>query len=98
MDLTETQRFWKAHLDALEEFDGSAAEYARLHDLSVKKLYVYKSSLRAKAVASTTTSFVQVSTQSVSSQAGVLVMLPNGVRLSLPDVIAPGLLERLARL
>lgn len=97
-DLTEKQRYWKSHLDALEMFEGSAAEYARLHDVSVKKLYVYKTQIRRFAESSEmTTGFLKVTTSSnVSSP--VTVSLPNGVRLSLPDVNAPGFLERLARL
>jgi hypothetical protein len=42
MELTKKQRFWKRHLDALESFDGTTAEYARLHGLEPKKLYVYR--------------------------------------------------------
>jgi hypothetical protein len=48
MELTKKQQFWKAHLDALELFEGSAADYARLHDLEVKKLYVYKTAIRER--------------------------------------------------
>ncbi len=44
--LTENQQFWKAHLEELEAFDGSAAEYARVHGLEAKKLYSYKTRLR----------------------------------------------------
>jgi len=95
--LTQKQAFWQAHIEAAEGFSGSLADYARLHDLEVKQLYVYKTSLREKAVLAESTGFVQVTTrQSVMMSTGIQVTLPNGVRLSLPD--APGLLERLARL
>jgi len=96
-DLTKKQRYWQAHLTALEEFDGSVAEYARLHGLQAKQLYVYKTKLRACAQRMET-SFVQVTTASLSMRSGVTVSLPNGVRLSLPNLEAPGLLERLFRL
>ena len=105
MELTQTQRYWKSHLDALADFDGSAADYARLHGVEVKKLYVYRTVLRERvALASLPNNgadgrFVRVSqTTTVGLSASVGVTLPNGVRLSLPDLNAPGLLERLARL
>ncbi|MEQ9587962.1 MAG: hypothetical protein RJS97_08410 [Parvibaculaceae bacterium] len=102
MALTKNQLYWKSHLEALQSFDGTAAEYARLHDLEVKKLYVYKSWWRDHGgeVEQAASGFVRVTTQTAQAQysPGVQVMLPNGVRLGLPDVTAPGLLERLARL
>ena len=101
MELTQKQAYWKAHIEAADDFDGSLADYARLHDLEVKQLYVYKTSLREKAALAESTGFVQVTTrsrQTMTMNTGMNVTLPNGVRLSLPDVNAPGLLERLARL
>lgn len=96
--LTKKQQFWKAHLDALELFDGSAADYARLHGLEPKKLYVYKTALRERTESlKTSSAFVQVTTATLT-QSPVTVSLPNGVRLSLPHLEVPGLLERLARL
>ncbi len=104
-DLTKKQRYWQAHLTALEEFDGNAAEYARLHGLQAKQLYVYKTKLRECAEQTspapqeqTSSQFVQVTTATLSRRTGVTVSLPNGVRLSLPNLEAPGLLERLFRL
>ncbi len=106
-DLTKKQRYWQAHLTALEEFDGSAAEYARLHGLQAKKLYVYKTKLRECAEQMETSpapqeqpssQFVRVTTATLSMRTGVTVWLPNDVRLSLPNLEAPGLLERLFRL
>jgi len=97
MELTQKQAYWKAHIESADEFAGSLVDYARLHDLEVKQLYVYKTSLREKAALAESSGFVQVTTrQSVIVNSGIQVALPNGVRLSLPD--APGLLERLARL
>ena len=102
MTPTKKQLFWKSHIEALEAFDGSAAEYARLHDLEAKKLYVYKSWWRdhGNEVEQAESGFVRMTTPTTQAQyrAGVQVMLPNGVRLALADVSAPGLLERLARL
>jgi hypothetical protein len=99
VELTKKQQYWKAHLDALATFEGSAADYARLHDLEVKKLYVYKTGIRERLEAQGAYgAFVRVTTSSATIQTGVTVALPNGVRLSLPDLNAPGLLERLARL
>ena len=114
-NLTKKQRYWQAHLTALEEFDGNAAEYARLHGLEAKKLYVYKTKLRECAEQMetspapqeqpspapqerTSSQFVRITTATLSMRTGVTVWLPNDVRLSLPNLEAPGLLERLFRL
>ena len=100
MELTKKQRFWKRHLDALESFEGTTAEYARLHGLEPKKLYVYKTAIRERLAMQTSAGgFVQVTTSTTASMSsGVTVWLPNGVRLSLPSLDQAGLLERLARL
>jgi hypothetical protein len=102
MELTKKQQFWKAHLDALDLFEGSAADYARLHDLEVKKLYVYKTAIRERLATHevSQSSFLRVTTSATASMsaAGVTVWLPNGVRLSLESLEQPGLLERLAGL
>ena len=99
MELTKTQQYWKSHVDALESFEGSAADYARQHDLEAKKLYVYKTAIRARLESQEATSgFVRVTTSSTASiSSGVTAWLPNGVRLSLPG-LESGMLERLARL
>ncbi len=97
--LTEKQTYWKTHLEAAQSFDGNLADYARAHGLQVKKLYVYKTQLRKleqKPVAST--GFVKVTTPSVATSLPVTVSLPNGVRLTVPDLDVAGLLKQLARL
>jgi hypothetical protein len=101
MDLTPKQEYWKTHIDALDAFEGSTVDYARLHDLDAKKLYVFKTALRKKAELVNGSGFVQVKntqTLTLGLPASTSVILPNGVRLSLPNVDQPGLLERLARL
>ena len=102
MALTKKQQYWKTHLDALEEFGGNAADYARLHHLNPKKLYVYKTKLRALQAASTPSksSFVEVKATTMHSPAPseVMVALPNGVRLLIPNLVLPDLLEHLAGL
>ena len=99
MELTSKQAFWKTHINALAEFDGSAAEYARQHDLDVRRLYFFKAQLRKRTGSSVSAArFVPVTGPAVNGHRGVMVALPNGVRLALPDLEAPGLLERLARL
>ena len=101
MVLTQKQEYWKTHIDALDSFDGSAVDYARLHNLDAKKLYVFKTALRKKAELANGSGFVQVKktqTLTLGLPAGVSVIFPNGVRLSLPNVDQPGILERLARL
>ncbi len=97
--LTEKQAYWKAHLEAAESYEGSLADYARAHDLSTKKLYGYKTRIpKHEAAAETSPGFVKVMSQAVASLSPVTVTLPNGVRLTVSDIDAPGLLERLAGL
>ena len=98
-ELTKKQAFWKEHIDALTAFDGRAAEYARQHDLDVKRLYFFKAQLRRRAGSAVSTArFVPVTGLAMNGHHGVVVALPNGVRLALANLDAPGLLERLARL
>jgi len=97
--LTKKQRYWKAHLEELESFEGSAADYARLHDVPAKKLYVYKTQLRKlEETSEVSADFVKVTRTTASVSSAATVSLPNGVRLTLPSLDVPGLLERLARL
>jgi len=101
MELTQKQLFWKEHLKAAEQFDGPLIDYARLHKLDAKKLYAFKGVLRDKAVVAS--GFVKVSpashvVQVHKDEQSVAVMLPNGVKLSVPSIDQPGLLERLAQL
>ena len=102
MELTKKQQYWKAHLDALEEFSGSGADYARLHDLNPKKLYVYRTKLRELQASSapSASSFVEVKTATMPSlgSSDVMVALPNGVRLLIPNLVLPDLLGPLAGL
>ena len=98
-ELTKKQAYWKTRIDALLKFDGSAAEYARQHDLDVKRLYFFKGQLRKREGSAVSTArFVPVTGAAMNGNRGVMVALPNGVRLALPNLDASGLLERLARL
>ena len=97
--LTEKQAYWKTHLKAAQSFDGSLADYARAHDLQVKKLYVYKTQLgKLKQARVVSADFVKVTTPTEKASSPVTVSLPNGVRLTLPSLEVPGLLTQLARL
>ncbi len=98
-NLTEKQVYWKRHVEAAQSFDGTLADYARAHDVSRKKLYVYKTQLRKLEEASVvSTGFVKVTSPASKISLPVTVSLPNGVRLTLPSLEVPGLLEQLARL
>ena len=97
--LTEKQAFWKRHLEAAHSYEGSLADSARAHDLSSKKLYSYKTRIRRREQASgLSAGFVKVTTPAESVSLPVTVSLPNGVRLTLPNLDLPELLERLAQL
>lgn len=98
-ELTEKQAYWQAHLHALEKFEGTAVDYAREHKLDVHQLYAYKKRLKEGTVSAVRAArFVPVTGPSMSRPGGIVVALPNGVRLALPNLDTPGLLERLARL
>ena len=96
--LTEKQACWKAHLEAAESYEGSLADYARAHDLSTKTLYGYKTRFRKRETAAGISGFVKVIAPAATPSSPVTVSLPNGVRLTLPGLDLPELLERLARL
>ena len=96
--LTEKQAYWKTHLEAARSFDGSLVDYARAHDLSAKKLYVYKTQLCKLEEASGVSGFVKVTPPAAKASSPVTVSLPNGVRLTVPSLDVADLLEQLARL
>ncbi len=98
-ELTEKQRYWQTHLEAVELFDGDIVAYARHHGLDAKSLYRYKGVLRQREEKQQTPSgFVRVKAPSKSVSESVTVILANGVRLSVDSWNAPGLLERLSQL
>ncbi len=100
MELTKKQEEWRPHVEAAAAFDGSAADYARLHSLDLKKLYFYKRSIEQRKTTQQVAGFVRArpAARSLASEVGVHVQLPNGVRLLVPDLSDSDLLERLSRL
>ena len=54
---SDAERFWSAHLAALERHGSSVAEYARKNGLSAQSLYGWRRRLHAKASAA---SFAEV--------------------------------------
>ena len=48
--LTENQKSWLKHLDAIEKFDGTLKQYAAANDLVLQDIYSWKSQLRQKGV------------------------------------------------
>ena len=97
-DFTENQLKWKAHIDAATKAGETLADYARAHDLDLKKLYSYSRVIRQRQQPAAKPGFVRV--QSALSAAGVRIELANGVRVHLaaapPDL--GGLLMQLAKL
>ena len=101
-ELTQKQQYWQAHLDALSGFEGTAVEYAKLHDLDARRLYDYKSRMaRQPSPERTAPTFVRVERSTpvlpTVPAAGVAVLLPNGVRLNLSSV-DEAMLTQLSRL
>ena len=41
--LTKTQSYWHAHVEAAQLSKGSIVDYAKIHDLNIKKLYYWRS-------------------------------------------------------
>ncbi len=48
--LTENQKSWLKHLDAIDKFDGTLKQYAETHKLVLQDIYSWKSQLRQKGV------------------------------------------------
>ena len=98
-ELTEKQRYWKEHLEAVEMFDGDIVAYARQHGLDAKSLYRYKTYLRQREEKQRAPSgFVKVKAPSKLVSESLTVILANGVQLNVESWNAPGLLEHLSKL
>ena len=81
--LTESQKTWKAHLDAAAAAGMPLTQYAAAHGLSVAAMYHAKKRIEARGC--TSASFVRVSETRVERHsAPMLVRLPNGVSVSVP--------------
>lgn len=48
--LTEKQKYWLAHHQAIEKYDGTLKQYAKEHSLRLQDLYSWRSQLRKKGV------------------------------------------------
>ncbi|OUS29467.1 hypothetical protein A9Q99_10260 [Gammaproteobacteria bacterium 45_16_T64] len=48
--LTEKQKYWLAHHQAIEKYHGRLKEYAKEHSLRLQDLYSWRSQLRQKGV------------------------------------------------
>jgi len=47
-ELTEKQRYWQTHLETAANIEGLPNDYAKLHDINAKKLYVFKGVLQKR--------------------------------------------------
>ena len=97
--LTDSQRTWKAHLEAAAGAGIPLTAYAAEHGLSVTAMYHAKKRIRARE--SDTAAFVRVSETRVERfSAPLTVRLPNGVSLSVATdpVTVATLLKTLAAL
>ena len=71
-------QFWSDKLQEAEQFDGSLAEYARRHNIPVKKLYQWRSTLRSKTTSVTQeTRFTRVVSNSSGGVAALTLVLPD---------------------
>lgn len=102
---TDRQRHWLKHVKAADLSDGTIAEYAASHDVSLKGLYQWKSKLMKLKLYSPTSTpaldFVPVKSSSDKSpleidkpahadRSGCTVILPNGTRLEFHGELSPG--------
>ena len=105
MELSEQEREWKAHLDAAEAAGQTLANYARVHELDVSKLYGYRGKIKRKLKRATEparrgkASFVRVEAKPQSSCSLVRIELPNGIGVVIEGSCdVPGLISSLASL
>lgn len=106
---THRQRYWLKHVEAADVSDGTIAEYAASHDVSLKGLYQWKSKLMKlklyqPATSSTKPDFVPVSPSRRSrqkqtvpplhiEQTGCTVTLANGTRIEFHGELSVGVIR-----
>ena len=80
--LTKTQSYWHAHVEAARLSKGSIVDYAKNHDLNIKKLYYWRSTYTQRNQSNhrklTSPSFAKVTVSSHScSPAAALKIIYN---------------------
>ncbi len=83
-ELTKRQRYWLNHIKAADASEGTLVAYAAAHDLKVKDLYQWKTTLSRRGllpVKAAKRAFVPVATSPAAPAASCSISLPNGVRL-----------------
>ena len=106
---THRQRYWLKHVEAADVSDGTIAEYATSHDVSLKLLYQWKSKLMKlklyqPATSSSKPDFVpvkpaqsQLQKQVVPplhvEQTGCTVTLANGTRIEFHGELSAGVIR-----
>ena len=92
--LTDTQRYWLAHLRACDASGQTMRDYAESRGLAVQSLYSWKQQLRKRGVlspaatgsggSSPTLSFQRLAVVSPASDTHCRIELPNGVVVNWP--------------
>ncbi len=96
--MTDRQRYWLTHINAVEYFDGSIADYARTHQLSIRDVYNWRSKLTKLGIwqpADKAPDFIQVkqtNNDESSSVSSCTVTFSNGSRLELQGEISESIL------
>lgn len=94
--LTEKQQYWLSHIQSCEQAGSSMADYARQHELDMKRFYNWKWLLAKRELLDVeveSVSFARVEIKSRNSaNAGMTVHFPNGCQLALGEP-APARLE-----
>ncbi len=81
---TDRQQYWLNHIKAADASQGTLVAYAAAHDLKVKDLYQWKTTLSRRGllpVKAAKRAFVPVATSPAAPAASCSISLPNGVRL-----------------
>lgn len=100
MTATETQQFWKKHVDAAKVASQTLADYARDNELNLQMLYSHSRRINNAKKPSAKRAFVRVQRSETSTAVGAVhIELKNGVRVhvSAPFDLA-SLLDQVARL
>jgi hypothetical protein len=89
----ETRRLWQDQIKRQKESGLNAAEFCRQHEISQANFYAWRTRLRREDHAD---GFVEIPTQVPvgSADAGVALLLPNGIRMALDHGFDEDVLRR----
>ena len=94
---TERQRYWRDHIHAAHNSNGTLVDYAKTNDLKVKDLYAWKTLLSQRGLLDAPRkSFVAIVPEQHRPADLCRVLFPNGIVLELSGGISIELIQHLA--